>query len=211
MIRATRDNGEDPLRRELVSGLAAARVQTDELFSLVRAHALLDRPIRERHRILFYLGHLEAFDGNLILRDSLGRTPANEVFDRLFAFGIDPVGGELPDDEPGDWPSVAEVLSYDRGIREALDAALAEISLDRPASPNLEAGWAVRLAIEHRLMHAETLTYMLQELPYEAKKPGPAPGPAGETPPRRLVEIPAGRATLGLARRSAPERGWDNE
>ena len=46
--------------------LAGARTQTDKLFDLVREDALYDRPIPERHRIAFYLGHLEAFDWNLL-------------------------------------------------------------------------------------------------------------------------------------------------
>jgi len=44
--------------------------------------------VTKRHRIIFYLGHLEAFDWNLF-RD---RLPGLKVFapesDRLFAFGI---------------------------------------------------------------------------------------------------------------------------
>ena len=40
---------------ELACDLAAARAQTDSLFELVRPDALFDRPIAERHRIIFYL------------------------------------------------------------------------------------------------------------------------------------------------------------
>jgi ergothioneine biosynthesis protein EgtB len=69
----------------------------------------------------------------------------------------------------------------------------------------------LNLAIEHRLMHAETLAYLLHELPYAAKRPGPAPEEAAPAPPRRLVEIPRGCATLGLSRAAAPSLGWDNE
>jgi ergothioneine biosynthesis protein EgtB len=191
--------------------LAAARRETDALFALVRPHALLERPIRERHRILFYLGHLEAFDRNLICRDSLGREPFQPEFDRLFAFGIDPVDGGLPADQPSDWPGVDEVRAYARRARAAVDEALAGASLLRPASPNLQDGWAAHLAVEHRLMHAETFAYMLHQLPYTAKRPGPVPGPDAASPPRRLVEIPRGRATLGVSRDQAPTLGWDNE
>ena len=42
---------------ELSRSLALAREQTDELFRLVRPDALYERPIPERHRIIFYLGH----------------------------------------------------------------------------------------------------------------------------------------------------------
>ncbi len=46
----------------LLRRLAAARARTDELFSVVRDEAFYDRPIAERHRIIFYVGHLGAFD-----------------------------------------------------------------------------------------------------------------------------------------------------
>ncbi len=49
----------------LVQRLIDARQITDALFSIVKPEFLYERPIRERHRIVFYIGHLEAFDRNL--------------------------------------------------------------------------------------------------------------------------------------------------
>ena len=64
--------------------LQEARCRTDELFSLVRPEALYDRPIPERHRLIFYLGHLEAFDWNLIGQYALSVPVFDSAFDRLF-------------------------------------------------------------------------------------------------------------------------------
>jgi len=50
------------LRHELLGRIHDARESSDALFALVRPSALYDRPIPERHRIIFYIGHLEAFD-----------------------------------------------------------------------------------------------------------------------------------------------------
>src|SRR5580698_9506105 len=55
------------LRREI----AFAREQTDSLFGLIGPETLYSRPIAERHRLIFYLGHFEAFDWNLLGRSSL--------------------------------------------------------------------------------------------------------------------------------------------
>ncbi|MBZ5580428.1 MAG: SUMF1/EgtB/PvdO family nonheme iron enzyme [Acidobacteriia bacterium] len=184
-----------PLPRELCH----VRQLTDELFQAVQPDALYQRPIPERHRLLFYLGHLEAFDWNLLGREALDLPAFHPAFDRLFAFGIDPTAGDLPDDRPSDWPDVAEVRRYNQNTRERIDRALPEIPDSR-----------VEAAIEHRLMHAETLAYLLHQLPHQSKQPQPAPvAPAGEAPRERTVEIPAGRAVLGLS----PEAGfgWDNE
>ena len=85
-------------------------MQTDRLFDLVRADSLYDRPIPERHRIIFYVGHLEAFDWNLLEPRPANVKVFDREFDRLFAFGIDPVDGGLPTDQPSDWPAHARSI-----------------------------------------------------------------------------------------------------
>ena len=75
--------------------------------------AMFERPIAARHRIIFYLGHFEAFDWNLLARSTLGLDPFNESFDDLFAFGIDPVDGHLPNDIPSEWPDVLKSIHID--------------------------------------------------------------------------------------------------
>src|SRR6202453_2898819 len=89
----------------LIEQFAKARRETDDLFQMVRPEALYDRPISERHRIVFYIGHLEAFDWNLLGRFGFDLPAIDPTLDRLFAFGIDPVDGGLPTDSPEDWPS----------------------------------------------------------------------------------------------------------
>ena len=172
----------------LAERLGEARRQTDSLFEILKPDALYDRPVAERHRLIFYLGHLEAFDGNLL------RGGPESEFDRLFAFGIDPVGEGLPTDQPRDWPSVEEIQSYNRKIRAAVDA-----------TPVDELLWNV--AIEHRLMHAETLAYLLHQLPVDKKRFQPQteiPSGKAET---GMVNIPAGTVILGRSEGF----GWDNE
>ena len=82
-------------------------------------------PFRERHRIVFYIGHLEAFDWNLLARYALDRPAFHPSFDRLFAFGIDPPPGQLPDDQPSDWPALREVERYNQRVRDEIDELLA--------------------------------------------------------------------------------------
>ena len=191
--------------------ISGARARSDELFEIVRPEALYDRPIPERHRFIFYLGHLEAFDWNL-LHGPLGLASFNPAFDKLFDFGIDPVDGGLPEDQPKDWPSVEQVERYNARLRKTLDAALRTVAAEDPGLARLEHGHLFDAAVEHRLMHAETLCYMLHQLPAERKfgRPVPPPYPAA---PRvlRTVEIPAGMATLGMARTQDGPFGWDNE
>lgn len=183
---------------ELCQSLAGARAQTDSLFDLVDPAALYERPIPERHRIIFYLGHVEAFDFNL-LGGALDIPAFHAAFDHLFSFGIDPESGHLPTDQPADWPSVTEVRAYNTQVRGTLDAALARAPED-----------LMHVAIEHRLMHAETFAYMLHHLPFEQKAaPAFSEAPSGPAPENRMIEIPAGLARLG--RKRGAGFGWDNE
>jgi len=199
------------IRHDLHSRLLEARTRTDEIFRIVRDEALYDRPIPERHRLIFYLGHVEVFDWNLLSQRAFGLRSFHPAFDELFAFGIDPLGGGLPADTPRDWPAREEVERYNRRLRNELDHAT-ELALERPAEGHPHLIPMLQVAIEHRLMHAETLAYMLHQLPTDKKicKLEPAAWKAVQAK-SHLVEIPAGRATLGLHRAGESEFGWDNE
>jgi len=120
----------DLIRRQLLERVSDARRRSDALFDIVRPDSVYERPIPERHRIIFYVGHLEAFDWNLLHENVLGLKSFHPEFDRLFAFGIDPVGGGLPSDQPADWPSLTAVHDYVRRIRATLDEKLLDGSLE---------------------------------------------------------------------------------
>jgi iron(II)-dependent oxidoreductase len=212
---------------ELESTLRRARALTDALFAQVRPEAFLERPIPERHRILFYLGHLEAFDWNLVGRHR-GLPPVHASLDGLFAFGIDPPPGQLPADRPEDWPTLDETRAYVRAARKRLD----ELAADVPDE-------LLHMAVEHRLMHAETFSYILHNLPREQRVPTAVPSglaaavravrlpgspnapdegraatgapgkPAHTGREARWIEVNEGSARLGRARGTG--FGWDNE
>ena len=205
--------GEMAVRQPLLDRVSDARRRSDALFSLVRADSMYERPIPERHRTIFYLGHLEAFDWNL-LHEVLDLRSSHPELDRLFAFGIDPVGGGLPNDQPSDWPSLKAVRDYVARIRATLDERLAAAVLEPQdhTCDGFPLDTLFNVAIEHRLMHAETLAYMLHQLLLDQKIRQVAGPPSLVTPPviHRMVPIPAGTATLGLER-DGESFGWDNE
>lgn len=182
---------------DLTRALCQARQQTDQLFRLVHPDALYERPIPERHRMVFYVGHLEAFDWNLIGRYALDAPSFHPTFDQLFAFGIDPPPGQLPSDQPSDWPALDEVERYNRRTRNEIDSLL-----DRVPEQLLH------VAVEHRLMHAETFGYIMHQLEYENKAAHGFAPVEGGMPNPEMVEIPAGQAQLGMANGGF---GWDNE
>jgi gamma-glutamyl hercynylcysteine S-oxide synthase len=197
---------------DLLSRMDQARARTDALFDLLPPNSYYERPILERHRLIFYLGHLEAFDWNL-LSGPLGLKSDEAEYDKLFAFGIDPVDGGLPTDTPKDWPSIARVEKYNRDIRRRLDEALANPHVvTRDVLTGLADGTLLNVAIEHRLMHAETLAYLFHNLAFEKKDaPFKPQADARPSPAQRQVMIPAGVATLGMSKTPPHPFGWDNE
>jgi len=190
------------------SELLQARQLMDAALALVPSGQWLERPVPERHRLLFYAGHVDAFDWNLI-RSSIDLPSGHPSFDRLFAFGIDPGNGQLPADRPSDWPSMSEIADYTRALRQRIDGVMHDVS---PA--------LLHMAIEHRLMHVETFTYLLHNLPASLPSPYrrgqmPLPFPSRISRDDSMVTIPAGLATLGQPRVDdaafGGRFGWDNE
>ncbi|MGH9632447.1 MAG: SUMF1/EgtB/PvdO family nonheme iron enzyme [Bryobacteraceae bacterium] len=186
-------------RSPFAAVLENARMETDKLFALVREGFLYKRPIPERHRLIFYLGHLEAFDWNQLAVLHLSEPRFHPAFDRLFEAGIDPAVGATPSDTPGDWPRVAEVIEYNHRSRSRIDHLIDHASED-----------IIQMIIEHRLMHAETLAYILHNMPFSQKDtPAVALPPGGAATEGVSIKIPAGRAVLGKNREDG--FGWDNE
>jgi iron(II)-dependent oxidoreductase len=186
------------LSQDLQQQLDFARLLTDSIFRSLTPEALYSRPIPERHRLIFYLGHLEAFDWNLICRKTLQISSFSPRFDKLFEFGIDPPVGEVATDQPSDWPTVEEIQAYNKRVRGIIDEVL-----DRTPEQ------IIHVALEHRLMHAETLAYLLHNVPYDQKTAAGDPVTYSAAPLRNpMIGIAPGLATLG---QRAGEFGWDNE
>jgi iron(II)-dependent oxidoreductase len=185
----------------LLGELRSARRESDRLFGILKPEALYERPIAERHRVVFYIGHLDGFDSIRICRDSLGIASFDANFDALFQAGIDPDSAHLPKDTPADWPSLDQVRSYVELSRQHVDKHLNEAPEEM-----------VAMALEHRLMHLETLAYMFHNFAYPLKQTAGERklGCSGRSaPPKEFVEISAGEAVLG--KRHDGIFGWDNE
>ena len=193
------------LHANLMSRLEEARARTDALFALVPPESLYDRPVPQRNRLIFYLGHVQAFEA-ILLRPALGLESDDPDMDLLFAFGM----GGAPADSPSDWPTIAQLQTYNGKIRAEMDEALHGSRATDSSDPQWIDGTLLNAAIEHRLMHAETFTYLLHDMAVDRKAPHAAPARDLRLAPRpRQVRIPAGTATLGQSKTGA--FGWDNE
>jgi iron(II)-dependent oxidoreductase len=184
----------------LLTGLASARAESDRLFEILRPEAIFRRPIAERHRVIFYIGHLDGFDSIQICREGLGQESRDPGFDDLFQAGIDPDSANLPVDKESDWPSLDQVRAYVQRCRARVDENLDQASEE-----------VVSMAIEHRLMHLETLAYMFHNFSHDLKiaQQDPEQRQQGINEGNEWCDVPAGEAILGKPNDGL--FGWDNE
>jgi gamma-glutamyl hercynylcysteine S-oxide synthase len=198
-------------RAALVDWYRRNRARSKALFDLLANEAYYSQPIDLRHPIVFYEGHLPAFSFNTLVKKGLGSESIDPRLESLFARGID------PSESTGvkttfEWPSRDVVRQFadeaDRRVLEALTSA----DIERAGHPLLDRAEAAFTILEHEAMHQETLLYMWHRLPLEQKRRPTAYRPKvdGAMPKQEWIDVPQGRATLGVNRSSIPF-GWDNE
>src|SRR5262252_4061345 len=180
------------------------RARSRAIFDLLVGDAYYSQPIALRHPIVFYEGHLPGFSFNTLVKRALGRPGIDARLEAIFARGIDPHESSAHGDRHAEvkWPSRHAVRAFaDEADRQVMDA-LENADLDQPGHPLLDGAEAAFAIIEHEVMHQETLLYMWHRLPLEQKitPTGYRPKTSGTPPLEDWIEIPGGRATLGVDR-----------
>ena len=191
--------------------LRACWSRSDEIFDLVEPDALHEQPIALRHPLIFYLGHLPAFAWNQICRGVLEMPSFRSEFDSFFERGIDPMGVDEHESST-EWPAIDEVIQYRDRVRQELMDAIGPVAERAGRDPLAERGRIFEVAIEHELMHQETLQYILQQLPFDHKRrPVPMPPCRFEgAATSATVTVGGGPVVLGADFDAIPF-GWDNE
>ena len=198
----------------------AAWARSDAIFDLIPRDQLLERPIGLRHPFLFYLGHLPAFTWNQIGRAFLGEGYADAAFDLLFERGIDPADEIRAQEQSiSTWPDVDAVVAYRDRVRRAIKECIPRV-LERTDDVLGQNGRILHVAVEHELMHHETLMYMFAQCSaqhFAQQFEGMIVRPAHVLPPEdgpgrvaEVREVPEGKVILGVDF-DAIEFGWDNE
>ena len=199
-------------RKQLIAWYQRNRRRSRAIFDLVADEAYYNRPIAQRHPLVFYEGHLPAFSFNTLVNRGLGQPSIDERLQSLFARGIDPSESDHTSGNAVHWPERSDVRQFADEADRRVIAALTHADLDQPGHPLLNRAEAAFAILEHEAMHQETLLYMWHRLPFEQKrKPsGYEPRVNGMVPSSDWVDVDAGRAVLGIDRHAVPF-GWDNE
>jgi gamma-glutamyl hercynylcysteine S-oxide synthase len=199
-------------RQSILRWFDQNRRHSERLFASITPEAYYEQPIPLRQPVVFYEGHLSAFNFITLVRRALGEPSFDPVRDELFERGIDPETVDEAAAAGSDWPERREVRDYLRRADEAVRRSLERATLEDDSNPLLRRAEAAYTILEHEAMHHETLRYMLHRLPLDRKIPPDdlRIETTGEAPRHGSVTVPAGRATLG-ANRNEIRFGWDNE
>ena len=199
-------------REQLLNWFRENRERSHRLFAMLTPDSYYERPIALRNPVVFYEGHLPAFNFNTVVKRALGWPGINERLEKLFARGIDPEDEAAANTRQSSlWPSRQETLEFGAKADEQVSEALRSGEIEREGDPIREKALAAWTILEHEAMHHETMLYMWHMLPTEQKiRPQAASARPPELHrPNRTVRIEAGRATLGASADAV--FGWDNE
>ena len=198
-------------REAALSWYRRNRDRSRQLFDMLPEQVYYSRPIALRHPIVFYEGHLPGFSFNTLVKKGLGAPSIDPRLETLFARGIDPHESQA-NGHQASWPDRDAVRAFAAEADARVIDALSREELERPGHPLLDRAEAVFGILEHEAMHQETLLYMWHRLGFDEKhRPeGYAPVTDGTAPADEWIDIPAGRAALGVDRSAVPF-GWDNE
>ena len=213
--RSANGGGGAPVidRDAAVRAYSENRRRSQSLFDLLDDDTYYERPIPLRHPVVFYEGHIPAFSVICFLRRALEHPGIDPTLETLFARGIDPSSQSAAAQSAiNDWPTRAAVRAFaDRADDTILDA-LAHGRIEGDAPPARYRGQGAFTALEHEVMHQETLLYMWHRFePGRKTRPrGRHVVPDGLASGAQAVMVEAGTATLGAEVADIPF-GWDNE
>lgn len=188
---------------------------------------IYEQPIELRHPIVFYIGHIPTFCDIMLSKglDEALTEPA--YYSTIFERGIDP---DVEDPTkchphsyvPATWPAKEDIMNYQKRVRERVRCVCQAIAENRiPPALLRRVGRAMHLALEHEVMHRETLIYMLVQSerirPPVAMSLFESPVPIGKA---QWCTIQGGDVSFGIddgeerdeMEASLPKAfGWDNE
>ena len=200
-------------RQAVIRSYLENRARSQSLFDLLDDAAYYERPIQLRNPVVFYEGHIPVFSVICFLQRALGHAGIDPALETLFARGIDPKDQRTADRSAVEhWPKRSAVQAYVRDADRAILGALETAPLEGTTTPALHRGQGVFAALEHEVMHQETLLYMWHRFEPE-RKTRPATldlRVEGTVPERQMVAVPPGPTTLG-ANVEDVQFGWDNE
>ena len=120
-------------REEIRAYFHSTLDRTELLFETLNGEeAYYEKPIPLRHPLIFYLGHTSTFFINKLLIAGLVKERINPKMESMFAVGVDEMSWDDLDTSNYDWPSINEVRTYRKTMRDIVDRLITESTLTLP-------------------------------------------------------------------------------
>lgn len=207
------EGNEEEKREEILDYFLKTFALDDHIYDhLARDEAFYLRAEPLRHPLIFYLGHTASFYINKLNIARLTDTRINPAYESMFAIGVDEMSWDDLDERNYDWPTVAQVRSYRREVRDFVTGVIAELPLSMPINWD-SPFWIIMMGIEHQRIHIETSSVIIRRLPLAEVRSldGWDPCPRqGNAPANSLLQVAGGEVVLGK-NMEHPLYGWDNE
>lgn len=200
-------------RKEIRAYFHATLDRTELLFETLNGEeAYYEKPIPLRHPLIFYLGHTSTFFINKLLIAGLVKERINPKMESMFAVGVDEMSWDDLDKSNYDWPSINEVQTYRKTMRDIVDRLITESTLTLPVNWD-NPWWIVLMGIEHELIHLETSSVLIRQHAIKHVRVHPDWEPchkSGKPPLNQLISVPSGKIQIGKSEADLLY-GWDNE
>ena len=200
-------------REEIRRYFNATFTLDEQLYDTLAADkAFYLRPEPLRHPLIFYIGHTATFYVNKLIVAKIIQQRVNPRYESMFAIGVDEMSWDDLNEANYDWPTVDEVKSYRKAVRNLVNEVICSLPLEMPITWD-HPFWAILMGIEHQRIHIETLSVIIRRLPIEMVRPLPLWDICrdwGPAPTNELLPVAGGRVVLGKPRND-PLYGWDNE
>ncbi|MDX1351673.1 MAG: 5-histidylcysteine sulfoxide synthase [Thiomicrorhabdus sp.] len=200
-------------RQEIKSYFNLTYDAYEALFLTLKSDAAFyERPCSLRHPLIFYFGHTATFFTNKLVLAKLLPDRINPKIESMCAIGVDEMSWDDLDETHYDWPSVDDVRTYRKQVREAVNQLIDQVNFTLPIdwqSPM----WPVLMGIEHERIHLETSSVLIRQLPISSVQSHPLfpiCKQSGLAPENSLCEVPAGEVLINH-HDPADVYGWDNE
>ncbi len=186
----------------------------EQLFETLRTkEAYYKKSISLRHPLIFYLGHTATFFTNKLILAGLIGERIDPRLESIFAVGVDEMSWDDLDSTHYDWPSVEEVFTYRKTVRNLVDRLISDMPMVLPIAWE-SSWWPILMGIEHERIHLETSSVLIRQHQLEFVQPHPEWQPcrtSGTAPLNSLVDVAAGGISISKNKTDQLHYGWDNE
>lgn len=201
----------EKLRQQILDYFTQTFKRYEDLFTCLKSDsAYYLKANRLRHPLIFYYAHTATFYINKLILMKLIPKRINEMYESMFAVGVDEMSWDDLDETHYDWPRVSQIQSYRDQVLDIVSDFIKKMPLKTPITQS-DPAWIILMGIEHEQIHLETSSVLIRELPLEYvqnKKNWQPCLKSGKPPENSLLPVKGGKINLA---KTTPTYGWDNE